>query len=356
MLRQRNKATNHLDPHPWKVDRAERVAQCYAFQAKDMDEARRWQTTLRQQLIRRLGGFPEEKVPLLPKELAIQEFPDYVQQKVRFHTRPGLQAFGYFLLPTIVNKPLPALLCLAGHGYGVDALIGLDAKGKPRENTDYHNNFALQAVGHGYAVLALEMLGFGHRREDIVEHIPVTSSCATLSGAALMMGETLAGWRVYEAIRALDYLETRPEVDAGKLGVMGISGGGLVGLFTAALDTRIQAAMISGYFNTFRDSVMMVPGCIDNFVPGLLRDAEMSDIAGLVAPRAIWCENGTDDVIYRVEPFLRACAALKGIYRVFGAETVCGNEVFEGPHSFHGKGAWPFLASHLKMAAEPHVL
>lgn len=324
------------------------MAQHYAFKAKNIKEARRWQVTLRRQFVRRLGGFPKERAPLRPHVVATHKFPDHVRQEVRFHTRSGLQAFGYFLLPRKVEKPLPALLCLAGHGYGVDALIGMDATGKPREKPDYHNNFALQAVEQGYAVFALEMLGFGHRREDIVEHIQTSSSCATLGGAALMMGETLAGWRVYESMRALDYLTTRREVDSERLGVMGISGGGLVAVFTAALDTRLQATVISGYFNTFHDSVMKINHCIDNFVPGLFCDAEMSDIAGLVAPRAIWCENGTHDVIFPIQSFRRACRELKRIYRVFEAESACGNEIFEGRHSFQGRGAWPFLETHLK--------
>jgi dienelactone hydrolase len=140
------------------------------------------------------------------------------------------------------------------------------------------------AVQRGYAVLAIEILGFGRRREAPYPASPDASSCQTLSGTALMLGQTMAGWRVYDAMRAIDYLETRPEVDEKRIGAMGISGGGLNALYVAALDTRVRATVVSGFLNTFRDSMIGVHHCIDNFIPGLLLDAEMSDIAGLVAP------------------------------------------------------------------------
>ena len=157
----------------------------------------------------------------------------------------------------------------------------------------------------------------------------------------------MAGWRVYDAMRAIDYLEGRPEMDAKRIGAIGISGGGLNALYLAALDTRVRATVVSGFLNTFRDSLLGVHHCIDNFIPGLLLEAEISDIAGLVAPRALWCENGTDDPIFPVKAFRRALRETRKIYGVFGAPAQCGGEVFNGEHEFHGDGAWPFLQKHL---------
>jgi cephalosporin-C deacetylase-like acetyl esterase len=64
---------------------------------------------------------------------------------------------------------------------------------------------------------------------------------------------------------------------------MGISGGGTVSLFSAAVDKRIKVAVVSGYFNTFRDSILSLSHCLDNYVPGILNYVEMYDLAGLVA-------------------------------------------------------------------------
>ena len=86
-------------------------------------------------------------------------------------------------------------------------------------------------------------------------------------------------------MRLIDYIRTRPEPLADTLGCVGLSGGGMVTLFTTALEARITCAVVSGYFNTFRDSIMAVRHCLCNFVPGMAQLAEMVDIAGLVAPR-----------------------------------------------------------------------
>lgn len=268
-------------------------------------------------------------------------------ETVQFHSRDKMAVFAYFLRPTNATSPLPALLCLHGHGFGVDPLVGITPQSS-RKKGNYQHEMALQAVRHGYAVLAIELLGFGRRREGKFSPASQESDCQTLAGTALMLGQTLAGWRVYDSIRALDYMQTRPEIDNRHLGVMGISGGGLTALYLGAIDTRVQTTVISGFLNTYRDSIMAKPNCIDNFVPNLLLDAEMSDIAGLTAPRALWCENGTRDPSFPVQSFRHALLDVKHIYAVFGAPEQCDGEVFEGVHEFHGVGAWAFLEKHLK--------
>ena len=72
---------------------------------------------------------------------------------------------------------------------------------------------------------------------------------------ALLLGQTMIGWRVWDVMRTIDYIATRKELDAKRVGCMGISGGGTCTLFSAALEPRIKAAMVSGYLNTFRDSI-----------------------------------------------------------------------------------------------------
>ena len=85
-----------------------------------------------------------------------------------------------------------------------------------------------------------------------------------------------------------------------RVGCMGISGGGTVTLFATALEPRIRAAMVSGYLNTFRDSIGSLAHCIDNYVPGILNWAEMHDVAGLIAPRPLFVESGEKDNIFPI--------------------------------------------------------
>ena len=173
------------------------------------------------------------------------------------------------------------------------------------------------------------------------------SSCQPVAGAALMLGQTMIGWRVYDVMRTIDWIETRKELDAGRVGCMGISGGGTCTLFSAALEPRIRAAMVSGYLNTFRDSVGSLAHCIDNYVPGILNWAEMHDIAGLTAPRPLFVESGQKDDIFPIAASIESFNHVREIYRVFGTADRIEQEVFPGEHSFWGKRGIPFLARQL---------
>ena len=320
-----------------------------AFGATTRSEAERWQQELRARIIELLGAFPEEACELSPRVIDTIEFPLYTRETVLFQSRPNMAVFGYFLRPKDFRARGPAILCLHGHGRGVDDIVGIRRDGKMRvRRGGYQRDFALQCVKRGYAVLAIEQLGFGHRRDQAArgrggDH----SSCQPASGTALMLGQTMIGWRVWDAARSLDYLATRSEVDPNRLAVIGISGGGTTSLFAAALDERIKVAVVSGYFNTFRDSIMSIAHCIDNYVPGVLRYAEMYEIAGLIAPRALFAESGTKDRIFPVDAVRYAVGRAKEIFSVLGAEDRIHLEVFEGAHGFHGVGAFRYLAEAL---------
>ena len=80
--------------------------------------------------------------------------------------------------------------------------------------------------------------------------------------------------------------------------------------------------MISGYLNTFRDCIMSVSHCIDNYVPGILNWAEMYDVAGLIAPRPLFAESGQRDDIFPIAASRASFARVKKVYEVFGAGAI----------------------------------
>jgi dienelactone hydrolase len=271
----------------------------------------------------------------------------YRRETITFTTRPGLTAFGYMLIPDDCPPHAPAVLCLPGHGRGVDSIIGIAEDGAQRklgQGAEYQNDFALQCVAAGYPTFALEQISFGRRRDAQARaEGPGASSCTRDSMAALMLGECMIGWRVWDAIRAIDYLQTRPEVDPQRIAVMGISGGGATALFTAALDTRVAACVVSGYLNTFTDSILAVPHCVDNYAPGLLTACDMPDIAGLIAPRLLFAETGKDDPIFPLHGFQKAVRYIRPIFAALHATDNFQGEVFPMDHVFHGVGAFTFL-------------
>jgi hypothetical protein len=148
-------------------------------------------------------------------------------------------------------------------------------------------------------------------------------------------------------MRIIDWIETREDLDANRVGCMGISGGGTITTFATALDPRIKAALVSGYLNTFRDSIFSISHCIDNYVPGILQWCEMYDIAGLIAPRPLFVESGDQDNIFPIAASRESFARVKRVYEVLGNGDLAEHEVFAGEHSFHGVAGLPFLAQHL---------
>jgi hypothetical protein len=305
---------------------------------------------LRPRLAALLGGLDAwERPPLEARVTDTQQLDGYRREAVEFTTRPGLAAFGYMLTPDDLSagERRPAVLCLPGHGRGVDSIIGIAADGSQRKMSawdEYQADFALQCVFHGYPTFALEQISFGHRRGPAaMKEGGGASSCQDDSMAALMLGETMTGWRVWDAMRALDYLQTRPEVDGARLATMGISGGGLTSLFTGALDERVTVCVVSGYLNTFADSVLSIHHCVDNYAPGLSALCEMADVAGLVAPRALYAESGSRDPIFPLTAFQATAREVASRYAAAGVPDRFAWDVFDGEHRWDGAGVWPFL-------------
>jgi hypothetical protein len=101
--------------------------------------------------------------------------------------------------------------------------------------------------------------------------------------------------------------------------------------------------VVSGYFNTFRDSIMAVRHCLCNFVPGIVNLVEMVDIAGLVAPRPLLIETGTHDPIFPTEAAQRAYQDLQKVYDVFEVTENLDIDIFEGEHAWSGAKAYDWL-------------
>jgi dienelactone hydrolase len=338
-----------LDPVVWTLDTYSSAPLKLTFKANSKQEAELWQQQLRSKLTDLLGGFPA-RAPLNPQTLNTRDFPGYRRQKFVFQSRPGVSVIAYLLTPTAGKPPHPTVVCIPGHGYGVNDIVGIDEDGLDRTGKPgYQHDFAIQAAEHGLAALAIEPMAFGYRRDPLTiqKGGPRATACQPAAGSALLLGQTMIGWRVWDVMRAIDWIETRPELDASRVGCMGISGGGTCTQFASALDVRIKAAYVSGYLNTFKDSIMSLSHCIDNYVPGILNWAENYDIASLIAPRYFFSEGGDHDPIFPPHATRAAFAKVKQTYKVFGVPDHAEQQIFPGEHVFHGERGLPFLVDAL---------
>ncbi len=338
-----------FDPVAFTLDRYRAAPRRLRFQARTRAQAEEWQSTLRAKVTELIGGFPSERQPLRPVTLETRAFPGYRREKIVFDSRPGVSVLAYLLLPATARTPAATVICVPGHGRGVDDIVGIDEQGRERtDKAGYQHDFAIQVAEAGVAAVAIEPMAFGCRRDPINARQGLSrKGCEPAAGGALLLGETMIAWRVWDVMRTLDYIATRPELDSSRVGCMGISGGGTATLFSAALEPRIRAALVSGYLNTFRDSIGSLAHCIDNYVPGILNWAEMYDVAGLIAPRPLFVESGERDNIFPIAASIESFKQVREIYGVFQAADRIEQEVFPGEHSFWGKRGIPFVAQHL---------
>jgi len=320
----------------------------YAFRAKTLTEARAWQVETRQALAQTLGlhGFSDQ--PLQPQLIESVDKGDYLREKVLLQTGPQTLMPVYLLIPKLTLGPLPTVLAFHGHGYGVKDIVGLWEDGQERDQPDgYHKDFAIELCRAGFLVAAPEIACFGERQTDFsyldrTLDQPVPSSCTHAAMLAFHLGTSVLGMRVGDGLRLVDYLETRPEVDSQRLGAMGISGGGMHTFFSTGLDPRIRACVVSGYFSTFRESILAMAHCACNFVPGLGQFGEMSDLAGLIAPRPMLIESGNYDVIFPRPAVEAGVARATEIYQFFESQAL-ETDYFEGRHQISGRKAYAFL-------------
>lgn len=272
-------------------------------------------------------------------------------EKIAFTAEPGADVLAYVCLPASARPPYTPFICLQGHSTGMHNSIAIDREddGAPADFAG-DRDFALECLRRGLAAVCVEQRSFGERREKLQAHRgPQGCMDATMQG--LLLGRSLVAQRVYDVDRTIDYLAGRGDMDMARLGVMGNSGGGTTSLFAAALLARVRIAMPSCYFCSFADSLMSVYHCVDNYIPGLLKYAEMGDLMGLFAPRPLVVVSGQTDSIFPIRGAKEQFARVRAIYRAAGAADRCHHVIGPEGHRFYAAAAWPKAQAELRRLA-----
>lgn len=316
------------------------MKQSLAYDGGDLSQ---WQERLRAKL-HELIGMPENSgEPLEVRTLWKRETELGTIEKIAFNVEPKSDVLAYWCVPHNAEAPYKTMICLQGHSTGMHNSIGVDRDDEtlPIE-VEGDRDFAIGCMKRGFAALCIEQRSFGLRREQHQER-KAQHGCHDAVMHALMLGRTLAGERVFDVDRGLDYLEARGDVDMKRVGLMGNSGGGTITIYAAALLPRIQFAMPSCSFCTFSDSIMSIYHCGDNYIPRILQYAEAADVLGLFAPKPVVIVTGREDPIFPLEGVRDAFHDLQKIYADAGAKENCRLVVGEGGHRFYAEESWPQL-------------
>jgi cephalosporin-C deacetylase-like acetyl esterase len=271
-------------------------------------EARRGQ--LRQQYLEMLGLWPmPERTPLEVKVTGtIEREEGFRIEKLHFQSRPHLYVTGNLYLPTDA-KPgakLPAVVYVCGHS----------GRGRDGNKTAFQHH-GMWFATHGYACLIIDTLQLG---EIAAIHHGTYRENRWWWQAR---GYTPAAVECWNGIRAIDYLQGRPEVDSERIGVTGISGGGAATFWIAAADERVKVAVPVSGMSDLQDYVgeKVVNGHCDCMFMINTFQWPWTDIAALIAPRPMLFENSGHDTIFPMNGNDRIRARLEKLYGFYTNRT-----------------------------------
>ncbi len=318
---------NSIQEHYLNLFRQNRKIRSIRLNAlKTQAEAKKYGIDVRNR-IRSLFHFPLEKSPLNARTTGKITLPYCTVEKILFQSRKNFTVPGCLFLPkSIPPGGCPAVLILSGHA---------------SEGKVYYQPIAKKLASHGIAAFMIDAIGQGERHQfRHVSGFPALDPdpCQEhniLGKQLLLVGEWFGSWRAYDAIRAVDYLLTRPEIDASRIGVTGNSGGGTLTSYLAALDDRISASAPGFYITTWEHNVANeLPADIEQTPPGALKAGlEMADFLIAAAPRPCLILSAQND-FFDQRGTQESFQELSGIYALLDASSKVGIRTGTGNHAF----------------------
>ena len=346
--------------------------QNFSFLSGRWADHEQWRAMAKARVFELFGYFPGE-APLDAETVCITKRNGYTQHEVRFNTAKHVRVSGSLLIPTEGKGPYPAVVALHDHGgfyyYGREKI--LESDGEPEALSEFKQqaykgrSWASELVRRGYVVLAIDAFYFGTRRPDLnsmsndtrrrfsldeldgiepgtKEYIGTYNLlCGRLEALfmkhILAAGTTWAGALFHDDRRSVDYLLTRAEVDADRVGCCGLSLGGIRSVMLAGLDGRIKASAAAGWMTTFdsllfdrlRDHTYML------YVPRLAEYMDLPDVASLSAPNAMLVQQCLRDELYQPKGMRDACDKLEKIYGKLGIPERFKGSFYDNGHEFN---------------------
>lgn len=295
-------------------------------QLQSAEQIRQRQDRLRKQFVAALGGFPD-KTPLRPQVTGTLTGVGFRVEKVIFESRPGHHVTAALYVPE-GQGPFPGVLLPCGHS----------ANGKAAEA---YQRACMSLAKHGFVVLCYDPIGQGERYQILDDEgkprIRSSTTEHTLTGiAALLVGWNTASFRIWDGMRALDYLSSRPEVDTHRLGCTGNSGGGTLTAYLMALDDRILAAAPSCYITSLERLFETIgPQDAEQNIPGQVAfGLDHADYITLRAPKPTLVLTATYDY-FDIRGSWETFREAKRLYGLLGFPERVELAEFPTKHGFH---------------------
>jgi cephalosporin-C deacetylase-like acetyl esterase len=307
--------------------------------AKTLEEWQARRPRLKREYLDMLGLWPlPEKTPLHATVTGTVERDKegVVIEKLHFQSRPGLYVTGNLYRPKTSGSKLPAVLYVCGHS----------GRGRDGNKTAFQDH-GMWFASNGYVCLLLDTLqlgeipgihhgtygtpyrhfaDYGLKGKDVVENRWWWQA----------QGYTPAGVECWNGIRGIDYLVSRPDVDADRIAVTGISGGGAATFWIAAADERVNCAVPVSGMSDLESYVThkVINGHCDCMFLVNTYQWEWTTIAALVAPRPLLFANSDSDSIFPMDGNRRIITRLRKLYAMYGKADLVDDYVSKGGHDY----------------------
>jgi dienelactone hydrolase len=258
-----------------------------AFEAlQTVEQCREWQTARRVFFLNQIGGLPE-RTPLEPQIAGRLEADDYRVEKIVFASRPNHHVTAALYLPNAPG-PFPGVLISCGHS-------------KNGKAAGYNQRMGMLLARHGMAALCYDPIGQGERSQVLNEKglgpLGATTEHFLVGVGATLVGVNTAQYRIYDGIRAIDYLISREDIDGQRIGFTGCSGGGTLTSYVMSLDDRVTCAAPACYITTFERLIQTIgpQDAEQNIFGQVAFGMEQTDYVLMRAPKPTLIVSTTDD-------------------------------------------------------------
>lgn len=283
-----------------------------------------WKAVRRQKLLHLLGELPEMENEVRAEVISIEQHEHYDVETLQLHLNGIEPAQAFMVHPKNRHSKTPVILF--NHSHGGIYNIGKDEIFRDKGYLQ-KPHYAQFLTSLGYSVLSFDAWGFGAR---------ATQSEGAIFKQMLMKGQVMWGMMVYDSMRALDYLQQRDDVHSTRLGTMGISMGGLMSWWLAALDERVQFCIdlcsLADY-EALIDARSLERHGIYFYVPNIMKHFTVGEINSLISPRPHLAFAGKHDDLVPLDGLARIDEVTAQVYAADGARHAwrlavhdCGHE------------------------------
>ena len=351
--------------YPFVQQQADQSPLELSFLRPEFTNLKDWQPRARAKVFEFMLYAPPRVAPQ-PQLIKRTDKGDYIEEYLSFQTAPDVRVPAYVLTPKRAKLPAPGIVVLHSHDgrylWGKEKVV--ESETEHPALTEFKKSryggkgIAAELARQGYVTIAIDMFYWGERRM-ILDDDPASYRDRPLSmteqeinafnGRASQNESLVArslhtagiswpGVVLWDDIRTLDYLASRPEVNRNRIGCVGLSVGGYRSFLLAALDERIKAAVAVGWMTSFAAQIKQHVTSTIGFsfhLPGLYRYLDLPDLAALIAPRSVLVINGSQDRLFAIDGVNAAFDKIGRIYAKAGVRDRQRCSLYNAPHEFN---------------------